>query len=180
MLQRADQGLLRQVFRQLGIGIAPGANPGENFLEIPLHAMFGNPDLLGQVGIGKLALEFALGHQYRNDEQIDDSLRSVMFQIPKPGANDPTQCGKPILLPDCFSVVQDLGAIDVARGRDHGIPTYNALRERGCSKQVRPLPPFEMPDRRWRSKEQRRVEALRASARRLSRARAACAARGGC
>ena len=59
-------------------------------------------------------------------------------------------------------------------------PVVNALRERGCPKQVRPLPPFEMPDRRWRSKEQRRVEALRASARRVSRARAACAANGAC
>jgi hypothetical protein len=118
-----------EAFRKLGIGIVPGANPGENFLEIPLHSMFGNPDLLGQVGIGKLAAEFSILHQYRNDEQIDDSLRSVMFQIPKPDAVDPTACGKPILLPDCFTVVQDLGAMDVARGRDHGIPTYNALRQ---------------------------------------------------
>lgn len=116
-------------FRQLGIGIAPGATAAENFLEIPLNATFGNPDLLGQVGIGRLAVEFGLGHQYRNDEQIDDSLRSVMFQIPKPGALDPAQCGTPVVRPDCFSVVQDVGAIDIARSRDHGIPRYNALRQ---------------------------------------------------
>jgi hypothetical protein len=30
--------------------------------------------------------------------------------------------------PKCFSGVVDLGAIDVQRGRDHGMPTYNNLR----------------------------------------------------
>jgi len=31
-------------------------------------------------------------------------------------------------LPQCFSGVVDLGAIDIERGRDHGMPTYNQLR----------------------------------------------------
>ena len=31
--------------------------------------------------------------------------------------------------PRCFTGVQDLGAVDVERARDHGIPTYNALRQ---------------------------------------------------
>ena len=115
-------------FQRGGVGISQGAN-GANFLDIPLNAMFGNPDLLGQVGIGRLAVEFAAGHQYRNDEQIDESMRSVLFQVPKPEAADPAQCGQPVIVPDCYSVVIDLGAIDVARGRDHGIPTYNALRQ---------------------------------------------------
>jgi hypothetical protein len=115
-------------FRRQGIGIAPGAG-GQNFFEIPLNATLGNPDLLGQIGIGRLAAEFGRGHQYRNDEQIDDSMRSVLFQMPRPGARDPKVCGKPVVLPDCFSVVLDLAAVDIASGRDHGIPHYNDLRQ---------------------------------------------------
>ena len=54
-------------------------------------------------------------------------------------------------------------------------PVVSALRARGCPTKVRPLPPFSLPDRRWRSNEQRRVDARRASARRAATLRAACA-----
>ena len=96
-------------------------------LVIPLSVAFGNPDLLRMVGIGPVLR--SLGErQYKNDEQIDNTLRSVLFQVPKPGVPDPSVCGTPVVNPDCFSGVSDLGAIDVARGRDHGMPRYNALR----------------------------------------------------
>ena len=94
---------------------------------IPLGLAFGNPDLLPQFGLGPVLASLGEG-QYRNDEQIDNSMRSVLFQIPKPGTTDPGACHEPGPNPACFSGVTDLGALDVQRARDHGMPTYNQLR----------------------------------------------------
>ncbi len=109
-----------------GMKVEPN-DDGTVTIVIPLGIAFGNPDLVDQFGLGPLL--GSLGEsQYRNDEQIDNSLRSVLFQIPKPTTTDPSACNEPGPNPACFSNVSDVGALDVQRARDHGMPTYNQLR----------------------------------------------------
>jgi hypothetical protein len=116
-----------EAFQEAGIGVEREPDEGEVELVIPLGLAFGNPGLLQSIGLGPFLQGLGAERQYRNDEQIDETLRSVLFQIPKPGAS-PGACTSPTISPDCFTGVQDLGAIDVERGRDHGIPHYNQLR----------------------------------------------------
>ncbi|TMK53634.1 MAG: peroxidase [Actinobacteria bacterium] len=113
-------------FRAEGIGL--GEEDGSPSLQIPLTVAFGNPRLLPQVGLGPLLKSLGAERQYRNDEQIDNTLRSVLFEVPKPGVSDPSACQEPVVDPRCFRVVQDLGAIDIQRARDHGMPLYNDMR----------------------------------------------------
>jgi hypothetical protein len=110
----------------MGIEIAVDGDDLE--MAIPLNLAFGNPALVNQLGIDSILTGMAGEPQYRNDEQIDNQLRSVLFQVPGPDVENPSDCLDGTELADCFSGVIDLGAIDIARGRDHGMPTYNDLR----------------------------------------------------
>jgi hypothetical protein len=106
-------------------GIEVEQADGLNTVVVPLNLAFGNPDLLQTIGEGPVLRGIGSEPEYKNDEQIDNQLRSTLFEIPVSG--NPTCLDGPTL-PACFKGVVDLAAIDIERGRDHGMPSYNALR----------------------------------------------------
>jgi Animal haem peroxidase/Cellulose binding domain len=111
-------------FRAQGIEVADEG--GEVALTIPLNVAFFNPDLVPQIQLGPLLEGIGGESEYKNDEMIDNQLRSVLFQVPVSG--NPACLDGPGL-PECFRGVVDLAAIDIERGRDHGMPSYNQLRQ---------------------------------------------------
>jgi hypothetical protein len=110
-------------FRAQGIKVEIDGD--EVKVAVPLNVAFFNPALLQELGEGPVLKMLGGEPQYNNDEMFDNHMRSVLFQIPKAGH---TTCIEPVD-PDCFTGVTDLGAIDIARTKEHGIPGYNALRQ---------------------------------------------------
>jgi hypothetical protein len=111
-------------FEEQGLELA--IEDDEVEIAVPLNRAFFNPDLVESLQLGPLLQALGLEAQYNNDEQMDNQLRSVLFQIPVEGN---PECLDGPGLPECFDGVTDLGAIDVARGFDHGMPSYNQLRQ---------------------------------------------------
>jgi hypothetical protein len=114
-----------QTLRNEGVEVDGTAAAGGE-IAVPLGVAFFNPIVLEQVGEGRMLLALGDESQYDNDESIDDQLRSVLFEIPT--TVDQECLSDPAAGSGCFNLVNDLGAIDIVRGRDHGLGTYNQLR----------------------------------------------------
>lgn len=115
--------------REMGVEVNPSPFHGSKLiLSITQGAAFFNPALVPEVGLAPILEGLSGEPGYKNDEQIDDQLRSILFGIPREGAN-PAFCFANPSVPECFSVVEDLGAIDIQRERDHGMPSYSQLRQ---------------------------------------------------
>jgi Animal haem peroxidase len=107
-----------------------GNKPGYK-LVIPQTVAFFDPDVTETVGLGPELEGLATGITstgYRNDEQITNELRSSLFQLPTTGRSD-FECFNEPELPGCFTSISDLGSLDVQRGFDTGMPSYNELRK---------------------------------------------------
>jgi len=111
----------------VGITSAPGPK-NSLILTIPQSVSFFNPGLIQSIGLAPILKGLTDSAGYANDEQIDEALRSILFELPGPGT-EPASCFQEVAAPGCFSAVEDLGAVDVQRSRDNGMPGYNEIRE---------------------------------------------------
>ncbi len=99
-----------------GRGMTVAVTGSQVEVGIPPRLLPFNPDLVDEVQIGPLLQSFGRQPENRNDEVVDeDTLRSIIFLIPG-------------CVPRCLTAVIDVPALDVERGRDHGIAAYNDLR----------------------------------------------------
>lgn len=106
-------------------GVDVVVNGADVAITVPDNVLFFNPNLVEQIQLGPIMSGITAESNYRNDEMIDNQLRSTLFRIPTSSNPD---CLDGPTMPECFNGVVDLGAIDVQRGRDHGMPTYNQMR----------------------------------------------------
>jgi hypothetical protein len=108
-----------------GADVAHNAD-GTVSIDVAFNLMAFNPDILKTLQLGPVLQALGKESQYANDNEIDNQLRSTLFDVPT--SSDATCLNGPTM-PNCFSGVADLGADDIQRGRDHGTGTFNQVRQ---------------------------------------------------
>ncbi len=85
---------------------------------LPLASAFFNPDELTSVGIDPYLRGLATQRAQELDNELVDAVRNFLFGPPGAGGFD-------------------LASLNIQRGRDHGLPSYNQLRaDYGLSKRI--------------------------------------------
>jgi len=91
----------------------PVEDENGDFNMVPLLACFFNPGIIPNNGIEKIFRGLSHQNQEEMDIFIVDALRNFLFPIPGSATT--------------FGL--DLGSLNLQRGRDHGLPTFMALRD---------------------------------------------------
>ncbi|WP_051797001.1 peroxidase family protein [Catenuloplanes japonicus] len=105
-------------FRARGLVVVAGG--GTVTVTVPPSVAAFNPELVGELGLGPLLQGLTQRPEAKNDELVGDLTRNIRLERPV-GCHLP-EAG-------CQVAIFDVSAIDVARGRDHGMPGYNEMRE---------------------------------------------------
>ena len=77
---------------------------------LPLARAFFRPDLIGSLGIDPLLRGLTLQHARQIDPYVNDAVRNFLFGPPGSGGFD-------------------LASLNMQRGRDHGLPDYDSVRQ---------------------------------------------------
>jgi hypothetical protein len=130
-LELDNQAASRYSAADLASLTAEGADVQQNAdgtvsIDVAFNLMAFNPDILKTLQLGPVLQALGKESQYANDTEIDNQLRSTLFQVP---TSSDASCLNGPTLQNCFSGVADLGADDIQRGRDHGIGTFNQVRQ---------------------------------------------------
>lgn len=86
-------------------------------MTFPVHKHFEVPDLMYEGGYERMARWMSREPKSRSDRFLVDGIRNRLFE------------NFNFMGPSVETPSLDLGALNVQRGREHGIPSYNAYRQ---------------------------------------------------